>query len=137
MYTTSHALLRVCEPRRDIHGHLHMEEMLGCVWGCDSDKLWLGWLLQGVGAGGLRDLGIARFDTAEMGQTGYEPGRGCTNYSSVCVRPLLGVSGPCEGRTRLVGGLASQMSREGPRRRKYGRVFVGRFVHLTPWDDYA
>jgi hypothetical protein len=44
MHITSHALLRVCERPRDMHSYM-MEEMLGCVWGCDSDRLWLGLLL--------------------------------------------------------------------------------------------
>jgi hypothetical protein len=49
---------------------------------------------------------LSRFYTAGMGRTGFEPGRGRTNCGLVCVRPLLGVSGPCEGTTRLVGVLA-------------------------------
>jgi hypothetical protein len=51
-------------------------------------------------------LEMSRFYTAGMGRTGFVAGKGRTNCGLVCVRPLLGVSGPREGKKRLVGGLA-------------------------------
>jgi hypothetical protein len=133
MYTTSHALLRVCEPRRDIHSYIWRR-----CWGASGDVIRIDCGSGGCCKGSVQEdlrLELARFDSAGMEQIGFEPGIGCTNCGSVCVRPLLGVSKPCAGKERLVGG---RMSREGPRRRKYERVSVGlaisRHGMTTPSD---